>query len=596
MARMIPERLASDVKSSGEKQVFALLESDPDTADWIVLHSLGLARHVKRLYGEIDFVVLIPEQGVFCLEVKGGAVARRNGEWVFTNRYNESTRSPRSPFAQVKDAMFSLKAELARVTGRGHPLNRIVFGYGVLFPHVVFGEQDPEWENWQIYDRDSRRLPINRFLRELARHCHIKVSREPWYDSVASRPTAEQISELLAIFRGDFELVASSRDIEGGTDVELLRLTTEQYEKLDVMEDNPRCLFEGGGGTGKTFLAREFARRIANDNRSVLLLCFNRLLGKWLDDQNRAEKLESQIVAGSFHSFLDALIKSSSHWEEFRKLRDQKPADIFDYQYPFFSQLAMEEGVRDPFDVLIIDEAQDLIRPAFLDALDVLVRGGLAGGRWTIFCDFERQAIYGQLDSDEMFQLLQSRAPHFARARLRVNCRNTRAIGEETCLLSGFEKPPFRLADVPGRAVDYRFVPDNPVQARAVVEQVVSAAINEGVGPREITLLSPVVLGHSCLAGMDRLAGQPLVDLADQAIGKRNRTAIGHSTIHAFKGMENSMIVLHDVSRIADDESRSLLYVGMSRARERLVVIMKESCRTDYQQAVRDKIQRSLGR
>src|SRR5262245_31643027 len=107
MARMIPPRLSSDVKSSGEKQIFALLESDPDTADWIVLHSLGLARHVKRLHGEIDFLVLIPGQGVFCLEVKAGSVGRHEGEWVFTNRYNESTRSPRSPFAQVMDAMFS---------------------------------------------------------------------------------------------------------------------------------------------------------------------------------------------------------------------------------------------------------------------------------------------------------------------------------------------------------------------------------------------------------------------------------------------------------------------------------------------------------
>ena len=345
---MIPPRLSPDIKSSGEKQIFGLLESDPETMDWVVLHSLGLARHVKRLHGEIDFVVLIPREGVFCLEVKSGSVGRRDGMWVFTNRYNESTRSPRSPFAQVMDAMFSLKDELARVRGKGHSHNRILFGHGVLFPHVVFGEQDPEWEPWQIYDRDSRRLPISRFLRELARRTHIKFSGESWYDPVASRPTAEQVSELLTIFRGDFELVASSRDLEGDADGELFRLTREQYEKLDVMEDNPRCLFEGGGGTGKTLLAREFARRMAADDQNVLLLCFNRLLGRWLEDQNRAEKLESKVVAGNLHSFLDSLIKDSSQREEFRKVRDQKPADLFDHQYPFFAQLAMAEGGASP--------------------------------------------------------------------------------------------------------------------------------------------------------------------------------------------------------------------------------------------------------
>jgi hypothetical protein len=491
------------------------------------------------------------------------------------------------------DAMFSLKGELERVCGKGNPLNRLLFAYGVLFPHVNFSERDPEWEHWQIYDRDSRRLPISHFVRELARRSHIKVSREAWYDPVASRPNTGQVSELLTIFRGDFELVASPRDLEGGTENKLYQLTKEQYEKLDVMEDNPRCLFDGGGGTGKTFLAREFSRRMAADNQSVLLLCFNRLLGKWLEEQNRAERLEEKVVTGNLHSFLDSLIKESSQGEEFRELRDQKPTDLFDRQYPFFGQLAMEEGVRDPFDVLVIDEGQDLIRPEFLDVFNVLVKGGLAGGRWTIFCDFQRQAIYARLGADEMLQLIQERAPQFARGRLHVNCRNTRPIGEETCLLSGFERPPFRLADVQGKAVDYRFVQDQG-QARATVEAVVSVAISEGIEPREITLLSPVVRAHSCLAGLDRLADHPLIDLGDHVIGKRNRTYIGHTTIHAFKGLENTMIVLHDISRIADDASRSLLYVGMSRARERLAVIMMEQCRADYQEAVRQNIQRSL--
>ena len=43
----------------------------------------------------------------------------------------------------------------------------------------------------------------------------------------------------------------------------LLRLTEEQYDRLEELEDNPRCLFEGAAGTGKTLLAVEFARRRA---------------------------------------------------------------------------------------------------------------------------------------------------------------------------------------------------------------------------------------------------------------------------------------------------------------------------------------------
>jgi hypothetical protein len=44
--------------------------------------------------------------------------------------------------------------------------------------------------------------------------------------------------------------------------------------------------------------------------------------------------------------------------------------------------------------MLVIDEAQDLLEDEYLDVLDLLVKGGLAGGRWAFFGDFERQAIY----------------------------------------------------------------------------------------------------------------------------------------------------------------------------------------------------------
>ena len=91
MARMIPPYISDEVKSRGERQIFDLFQNDPATADWVVLHSLGLSQHIKRLYGEIDFLVLAPGLGVFCLEVKSGEVQRRQGVWQFTNRYGQPT-------------------------------------------------------------------------------------------------------------------------------------------------------------------------------------------------------------------------------------------------------------------------------------------------------------------------------------------------------------------------------------------------------------------------------------------------------------------------------------------------------------------------
>ena len=79
MATMIPARIDSDEVSAAERRVFGLLENDPGTTDWTVLHSLGIARRATGPYGEIDFVIIIPAKGVICLEVKGGRLSCEEG-------------------------------------------------------------------------------------------------------------------------------------------------------------------------------------------------------------------------------------------------------------------------------------------------------------------------------------------------------------------------------------------------------------------------------------------------------------------------------------------------------------------------------------
>lgn len=121
MAKMLPPYISDEVKSAGEKQIFEFFKNGPGTENWVALHSLGLAKHTKRLYGEIDFLVLAPDLGIFCLEVKSGDIKREEGLWTFTNRFGEVTTSARSPFQQAQDAMFSLidavqKRNMERVT------------------------------------------------------------------------------------------------------------------------------------------------------------------------------------------------------------------------------------------------------------------------------------------------------------------------------------------------------------------------------------------------------------------------------------------------------------------------------------------------
>ena len=141
-------------------------------------------------------------------------------------------------------------------------------------------------------------------------------------------------------------------------------------------------------------LAFEYARRSARSGLRTLLVCFNRLLGDWLEKQVAVSSFKAELTAGRHFKLLRETIMRSSLAAEFvEKERNEHGWELYDRIYGDFGSLAIEE-VGDTYDVLVVDEAQDLLRPGVLDSFGAWLIGGLAGGRWAIFADFQRQAIF----------------------------------------------------------------------------------------------------------------------------------------------------------------------------------------------------------
>ena len=308
----------------------------------------------------------------------------------------------------------------------------------------------------------------------------------------------------------------------------------------------------------------------------MLLLCYNRLLGEWLNLQIGKSEL-TKITARTFHSYLRSLIEQSSYSLEFaERCRSTGQKQIFSELFPFYGELAISEKEA-LVDTLVVDEAQDLVCPENLAIFSSLVRGGLAGGRWSMFGDFTRQAIYataGSADGEKnAINMLHEFAPSFPIVPLKVNCRNTRQIGEETALLSGFELLPYRLANVDGLAVDYRYWKNRSEEADQLVKTI-SMLLAEGVKPNDIVVLAPVRFESSVASTIGGRTSIPVSEFRD--VHKANKNCITFSTVHAFKGMESPTVILCDFSDILGDEQRSLLYTGMSRARSHLVVLLSE--------------------
>ncbi|MGE0244552.1 MAG: NERD domain-containing protein [Pyrinomonadaceae bacterium] len=583
MARMIPPYVSSDIKSRAERKVFDFFKHDPNATDYVVLHSLGLSRHIKRQFGEIDFVVLAPGHGVFCLEVKGGRVQREDGVWTFTNRHGKKSSKAVSPFSQAREGMFSLLEAVRARLGSPNRLYNLVYRYGVMFPDIEFTGSDPEFERWEVYDLRDRKRPISEYVLRLSRGAHRQVSSTQWYNATESRPTEKDVAALVSLFRGNFEIIPPPSVELKDAEQELLALTEEQYERLDSLEQNARCLFEGGAGTGKTMIALEFARRMMSDGKRVGIFCFNKLLGK----QIRAALDDSVGFAGNLHQFIRDVVVSSAWNEEFLNCQTGVSNEVlYNELYPCYGSMAVRDNPDfQPFDTLIIDEAQDLITADNLDFFDEILRGGINGGQWGMFADFHRQAIYSARSKDEMLDELSQRSPHFTLCKLTRNCRNTRNIGEETSVLSGFEKPPFLLTAMDGLPVDYQFYSDAEDQIRRL-NQLLRRLVGDGISPQHITILSCKASEKGCLARLKEIPDLEIEAVSDSFFTRPPKDALTFATIHSFKGLENSVIILTDFDDLSGESARSLLYVGMSRARQRLYMVIPETLREQYQSLV----------
>jgi hypothetical protein len=480
MARMIPPVPHRGTNSEGEGEIFLSLRDDPVTRDWIVLHSLDIAHHMKQIAGEIDFVIIIPSKGVLCVEVKGCHSLRRlDGQWFYGPASHPDSRGP---FKQASQAMHSLRKQLIT---RYPALSHILFWSAVIFPYIPFHEQSGEWHSWQVIDSNllSTRS-IGQVLERVLDEARGFVTRRPdtfWFHPQLAEPSLVQSLTIAQALRPNFEFFESPASRAHRQSEELKHYTVEQFTALDAMEANPRVLFQGPAGTGKTLLAIEAARRGYEAKHKVLLLCYNRLLGKWLEEQVR--DLQGRVTCKTLHRYmltisgLGAGERTRGFWQ------DELPLAAMD-------KLLAATGEGHLSDEIILDEAQDILRDAYLDVLDLSLRGGISSGRWRFFGDFEKQAIYNSAAlSLESFQ--RAYAPGVPIYSLRVNCRNTPRIATLVHLLGGLH---------PGYAKILR--PDNKVepelkyymnatQQQELLIDTLQRLYAEGFRGNDIVILSP---------------------------------------------------------------------------------------------------------
>ena len=563
MAELIPA-VPKDCPGS-ERLVFERLGRELPH-DWIILLSLEFASHETKMWGETDITVLSP-LGIFVLEVKGGKVECRNGLWYYGGG-GETFVKKESPWSQASGSLFAIRK---RLRDADDSFKKTLFGIGVVMPYTTFTVTGFEIIPEVLLDRRHFREPLLGYIEQLHRYWEADCARRD--NDECQGLTAAQLRKVRQILRPDFDTAMSLGGYLTGLETQLLHLTNEQIRTSRRMAANPRSVVRGRAGTGKSILAVERARELSGLGLRVLYLCFNQLLAAHVRASLANDPRAKGVEAWHVHALYRDIIDRAGLLADL-EAADPKAGDYFPKIFPRIAAEALCLGQFDGWDALVIDEAQDLLTPEHLDALDLLLKQGLRNGRWHLFLD-PLQNIYGGDVQEMVEKRLAEGAPTFD--DLFENCRNTRQVAIETSIISGVDLAIEGAPNGPKAELHYYTSRDRAISE---IDRVLCELIDGDVDPLEIAILSTRRPENSLLAGRNGLASRKLVDPANETELRSGNLLF--TTMHAFKGLEKQAIIAIDMDEIGDAYWSMLHYAGLSRARCLLHVFLPASAKAKY--------------
>ncbi len=510
MTIMIP----ADFKSGlmGEEAVFKCIKDCPQSNNWVCFHNLYCGEHHTQQSTEIDFLLIAPPYGAFCIEVKGGTVSHKDGVWTYSGNGKQYS-SDRSPFEQARlNALTVIDFLKNRIDIPPFVFNCVIFPFSI-FPASA-GLQASA--SHRVLDRTNFSPDgISRFIKCIH---GIDCPKAVLTPSIAHK--------VRTILGPRFEISPSLLSLIDETENRILRYTEDQYKIVETLSQlNHRVVVSGYAGTGKTVMAMDLAMRFSRNNQKTALIVINPLL---------ADHLKKRIT--------EVCLKNK--WN---------PPEVF-----AISNHSEYVNTKTLFDILIIDEAQDIIvSEDFCIIINELIKDGIEYGKWFFFGDIERQIL--ETESKPVFYNLFNVTP--VQLLLKKNCRNTRYIANRALMLGriqsdSLELPPKSDTDPTVDTIEFK-----EKEIRSVIKKETKKLCSNGVKKDDIIII--ISDGSKFLK-----------DVREEG----NACSISCHTVSAFKGLEARCIIFVDpVNKTCGELNPDLIrYVGITRASSKLIILVPE--------------------
>jgi UvrD-like helicase C-terminal domain/AAA domain/Nuclease-related domain len=592
MATLIPSYNSCDCRmTSGERRLAQRLESllEPDYWCWYDVP-------VGTKYQHPDFVVLHPRRGILILEVKDWSLdsIQRIDPVSVTLLTNEGAKEVGNPSLQARQNAFGVKnmlerdAELIAPLGHLHAGKLICpYGFGVVLANI-------SRKQFESTDLGEVLLP------------HLVICKDEMTETVEAAKFQES---LWAMFNVQFPCVLSMPQIDrirwhmfpeirisqnslfaepdemppeaAGTLLRVMDLHQEQLARS--MGDGHRVI-HGVAGSGKTLILGYRCAHLAKTlGKPILVLCYNIALATKLESSMSLRGLNHRVSVRTFHAWCSDQLTLYHVPKPKWSSRGQYYKDMVD---AVIDGVEREQIPRAQYGAVLIDEGHDF-EAHWLKLVTQMID---ATSNSLLLLYDDAQAIYGN-----------KRAANFsfksvgvqAQGRttiLRVNYRNTNEILECAYAfakdiltpadadddsvpllkpeMAGRHGPTPRLAQLSSRELEAKYIAGQLGSLHAggtPWNQMAVLYHANFIGGEIGRALSSAEIPFKCLKDSRSKRFDPLHD------------SVKLMTLHSSKGLEFPVVAIAGLGFMPYQEGEAvaeakLLYVGMTRATERLIM------------------------